>query len=1307
MRGVFVARHFEKELLPQHQRIIRRIVNEVMAFGKAEIDEEKAVREEAGNLNPTEAYHASVLGRHPHQAFLIDGPKGAGKTTLLLNLRCALEQIGPRVAERHVPGTFPITELDRKGSGESLASFDRLRVGGAPRFLVRALPPLRPDSMETHESIMECVFAEMTHELDKAGGDIPQNAGFSGGHPNSHHGGEERRARARELKRHLHTEVAKGWYFARRLGVEALLNDSMNFDEYIERRSKEAVVSHRRVARWMRFVNDYLDLFESQMLAIFIDDTDISADLAADILHTIRMFFCHPRIVVLMAGNLHTLRQRLLTRALVQQSEAHKSLRSPESFTARFWREFERENLEEYFSKVLPRPYRHFISPSAPDAETALLSQTFVEFCGEQMRLRLPQYLQERRTTLRRGKSETRVRWSRYEALIALAQEPNSYHIEAENHIALWLLRNHYAAYLSPQTARHINQFRAMIDRDAAAPQAAPLSDKDSRGGGRAARRVMVALFTHPGNHGVLQRQSDFDGDAAAWLNRQKVSTNWRGARWLKLNELTLPHGTPSYELLLFRLDLILARPFSAWLAPGFTTSLLPEPSGRKIWAPEVWQEPTRTRPESFLGIHSGQRQIFAVQNKRLRLRQDLLGLSRVFSSPIIPANCLYFKDLRPFPDLAWIWDDEDKSEYRRFFDQFPVRNIDNMFRIDRFDPRGDYFRDVVLVFASYPLVQPIPSEEFVTDSRPLHVWELTDFEEIDKPELNARQGTSRQSPADYPKIEKDKLAFKRIKKVSHALADLYRKALSSEDKPVKRATMEMIRAVSPKMVGLKLAAADRTGLTPAQHVVSLIAPRYHRILNDVRRAYHAMRILEADINSYAFIAKVPPSQMEKTTDGSTTHVRHPWPQPFEHNRNDTYTIVDVDKFRATIGLNDRNWHRSGHEGWVPSDQRLVGRDPVADTRYWIPLTQPPANALESNPPWRLLQPFSTMVRECLLEGESPQKERFYKATIGVGDFGRERWQTEDSEIGKPDKVLDALRNTLEHDPGKKIRFRLRYARTAIDTDPFGPCSWTLEERNGATFKQWQPSSTDEKPSPESKDLLALLWPLCELGGSHRQSDARRRPSPRLFNTRDDSHAQESRMYRSILLMLWGISPCLSALIHLDTIGKYYSEYAGQDPQGTWDKQPLILVARDLDDWEVTIVTAIVCVIALATTLEINLDADLHNLDEYLKVGAKSGKTDPKYPKFCAMPDISAAILGLRLHLGDYPSDGVSKSDPARGKNDERPSNQGFGGIIGDVLLRLQLALYYVHELRTVFKDVWQELSAPANAPADGGGSTS
>ncbi|MBF0141609.1 MAG: hypothetical protein HQL74_15195 [Magnetococcales bacterium] len=116
---------------------------------------------------------------------------------------------------------------------------------------------------------------------------------------------------AGKLLRFFHSRVTGGWTFAHQMGHETLSRDCVDFDEYVRRRAEHSRISHTRVKAWRRFVNEYLNLFSCELLVIFIDDADVSQKLCTDLIHTIRMYLSHPRIVLVLALDRDTLRDSL------------------------------------------------------------------------------------------------------------------------------------------------------------------------------------------------------------------------------------------------------------------------------------------------------------------------------------------------------------------------------------------------------------------------------------------------------------------------------------------------------------------------------------------------------------------------------------------------------------------------------------------------------------------------------------------------------------------------------------------------------------------------------------------------------------------------------------------------------------------------------------------------------------------------------------------------------------------------------------------------------------------------------------
>jgi hypothetical protein len=115
-------------------------------------------------------------------------------------------------------------------------------------------------------------------------------------------------------------------------------------------------------------------------------------------------------------------------------------------------------------------------------------------------------------------------------------------------------------------------------------------------------------------------------------------------------------------------------------------------------------------------------------------------------------------------------------------------------------------------------------------------------------------------------------------------------------------------------------------------------------------------------------------------------------------------------------------------------------------------------------------------------------------------------------------------------------------------------------------------------------------------------------------------------------------------------------------------------IAERLDDWEMTIAYAILSVICFSTALEANLHRDFDALKKH------EDKT-PDFVAFSPLPDVSIATLGLRLYT----------DDDERAWEDIFKETRKFAGVLGDVLLRLQLAHYYIAELRKSFGSLFSE----------------
>ena len=252
---------------------------------------EIAVQEAEIEFNNPEDYAARQFERRPRHVFYIDGARGSGKTTLLLAAREHLQYLGcgdeledrPKIPP-HIEDAYVAIRNDNCFANEGPEFSKPLQAGklfrsphqspkGRPKRTTFVFPVLFPSDLDNAQPIMEGLFAFMDGQLAI---EIENAGNISKAY---HQPLKEERVRAgRELQRRLHRDVTKSWFLSKQEGIEAILRDSHNYDKFLENRGRASGQSYRRVHDWRQFVNEYLDYFGAQMLAIFIDDTDVIPD---------------------------------------------------------------------------------------------------------------------------------------------------------------------------------------------------------------------------------------------------------------------------------------------------------------------------------------------------------------------------------------------------------------------------------------------------------------------------------------------------------------------------------------------------------------------------------------------------------------------------------------------------------------------------------------------------------------------------------------------------------------------------------------------------------------------------------------------------------------------------------------------------------------------------------------------------------------------------------------------------------------------------------------------------------------------
>jgi hypothetical protein len=515
--------------------------------------------------------------QRPDNVFCIDGGRGGGKTYTLLSIEKALEDLSG--LRRHLPSLWESFFLESLGG-----RLPKLLTIGTPgQGLVHILRIIFPGDLEREESLMEAIFAAM---MDKIGSDPVRS-----------------KEEITKLQEDLRCNVAEGWYFAKRFGHEAIIRDSIDYADFVQRYEKEARQAANRITGWRQFIDRYLAFHNAAVLVVMVDDSDVRPELAQDILHSIRMFLNHPRVCTALAGNIRAMRNTLLHLSMQRIGVSVRAFEKGNQ-TAQDWRRTERRLVEDYLEKVIPPTQRFFLKSPKLAEQSDFFKITGREFTD----------------IIKERVAATRVEFLRAKFALALQRETREQdrpseeqRRETEEFLSWWVFADRYAASLAPRSARQIAGFGYYY----ATPKRKP-------------KRLAVMLHDVPDNFTLVQRLGDEDVNVGSWLRQQELKSVWVGQRKFIINSRDVHHGSYTYEYIGYRLDLGLALPLRDNVEEALPLGLLPEVHGR-----------------------SSIRRFF--QPRNMAKQQRRYGVSRRIDHSAIPGNCVYFSDLSALPDLSLV----------------------------------------------------------------------------------------------------------------------------------------------------------------------------------------------------------------------------------------------------------------------------------------------------------------------------------------------------------------------------------------------------------------------------------------------------------------------------------------------------------------------------------------------------------------------------------------------------------------------------------------------------------------------------
>ncbi len=316
----------------------------------------------------------------PSHVVVIDGSRGTGKTTLLLTLRHFVSQM--RLSGNFNLNTPSPDTIDQQL--DEVLGAQRANVDRSTRVAL-TMPVVFPDSLESGETTMEALFALIENSLEQRREQLRKGALGDGDL-------DAKRARIDALIRELHDDVSVAWTFSRGIGVKALKADALNYDDFVTRRAQHNRLAYTRIDRWRHFVDRLLDALDYELLVPFFDDTDLLPRAGVDILHAIRIYLDHPRIVTVLAVNMDSLHRvlameayKLFDESLRAMARAKQLLPSDKIAGWESRVEHIEMDVSAHIAKVLPAPLQHRLAFSDAKDFDRIFGASFAAFCLDKM----------------------------------------------------------------------------------------------------------------------------------------------------------------------------------------------------------------------------------------------------------------------------------------------------------------------------------------------------------------------------------------------------------------------------------------------------------------------------------------------------------------------------------------------------------------------------------------------------------------------------------------------------------------------------------------------------------------------------------------------------------------------------------------------------------------------------------------------------------------------------------------------------------------------------------------------------------
>lgn len=293
-----------------------------LRFGEREARELR----ERGRPVPSGMVQGDQWARRPDafQFFVIEGDRGTGKSTVVRRIAAYSTLLGAaaRIAasandDPDIRKVFKINEAPERHQ-------DLGDPGPMGRDSVFALKTIYPDMFHEREiELPDILFDQIRRDL-RAIAEIdavppPSTYRYGDtGEMNEPFPDEDfdrsppDRSKVRDAKRlldELARDIDPAWTFARNIGRDVVSRDAVNFREFVQEKGRYSSLSTERHLLWQGFLEKYLDFKRAELLLVTLDDCDLSAKIAEQLLNELRLYLNHPRVVVVMAMDMAALRR--------------------------------------------------------------------------------------------------------------------------------------------------------------------------------------------------------------------------------------------------------------------------------------------------------------------------------------------------------------------------------------------------------------------------------------------------------------------------------------------------------------------------------------------------------------------------------------------------------------------------------------------------------------------------------------------------------------------------------------------------------------------------------------------------------------------------------------------------------------------------------------------------------------------------------------------------------------------------------------------------------------------------------------